>query len=177
MMAKNSTRTSDARSEAAIKSSNELATGAKELQATTKEVVRQHRPGQPTKFTHERWEAILECVATFGDLIEACDKPDMPNVGTIYKWMRANPQLKEDMRSAWEMFTYVGNSVNNNILSGGKLSTGDFRRDEALAAQNRWFMSKTNRRDFGDKQQIEHVHYEPVIIDVTATQGPGGDGV
>ena len=123
------------------------------MQTTTKKVARKR--GQPTKFTPERWQHILETVATYGDLIEACDKPDMPNVRTIYRWMEANPELKDQLRGAWEMFSMLGHSVNVNILRGGKLSTQDFRRDEALAAQNRWFMSKTNRRDFGDKQLVD----------------------
>lgn len=154
-----------------------LAKGAKALQATAKKEARKRKPHGNSKFSEAKWTAILECVATYGDLIEACDKPDMPSVITIYRWMRENPDLKDDMRQAWDSFTMIGNSVNNNILRGGKLSTGDFRRDEALAAQNRWFMSKTNRRDFGDKQQIDVVHHEPVILDGIIIDGEGGDGV
>jgi hypothetical protein len=153
-----------------------LAAGAMELKATVQQEVRQRRPGI-TKFTDEKWNRVLECVATYGDLISACDHPDMPSVATLYHWMRQNPELQEDMRQAWHMFSMIGHSVNNNILQGGKLSTGDFRRDEALAAQNRWFMGKTNRRDFGEKTQVDVVHHEPVIIDGTIIEGPGGDGV
>ncbi len=171
-MAKNSKTT---KSEAQLAIGQQMATGSKALQTTTKKVARKR--GQPTKFTPERWQHILETVATYGDLIEACDKPDMPNVRTIYRWMEANPELKDQLRGAWEMFSMLGHSVNNNILRGGKLSTGDFRRDEALAAQNRWFMSKTNRRDFGDKQQVDVIHHDPVILDGIIIDGDGGDGV
>jgi hypothetical protein len=154
-----------------------LAKGAKALQTTAKKEVRKRKPHGNSKFCPKKWAKIMECVATYGDLIEACDKPDYPSIATVYRWMEANPELKDDLRRAWDMFTMIGNSVNNNILRGGKLSTGDFRRDEALAAQNRWFMSKTNRRDFGDKQQVDVIHHDPVILDGIIIDGDGGDGV
>jgi hypothetical protein len=154
-----------------------LAKGAKALQTVVKKEVRKRKPHGNSKFCPKKWEKIMECIATYGDLIEACDKPDMPSIRTVYRWMEKEPSLKDDMRRAWESFTMIGHSVNNNILRGGKLSTGDFRRDEALAAQNRWFMAKTNRRDFGDKQQVDVVHHQPVILDGIILEGEGGDGV
>lgn len=35
------------------------------------------------------------------------------------------------------------------------MSTQDFRRDEAIVANNRWFMGKTSTRLFGDKKQVD----------------------
>lgn len=154
-----------------------LAAASKALQTVVKKEARKSKPHGNSKFSEKKWNTLLETVATYGDLIEACDKPDMPNLRSVYRWMEKDPALKDDLRRAWEMFTMIGNSVNVNILRGGKLSTGDFRRDEALAAQNRWFMSKTNRRDFGDKQQIDVVHHDPVILDGIIINGDGGDGV
>lgn len=168
-------KTTKAKSPAQLAIASEIAAGAMALKETVQKEARKR--GAPSTFTQEKWDRILEIVATYGDLIQACDAPDMPNLSTIYNWMRKNPELKDDMRDAWEMFSMIGNSVNNNILAGGKLSTGDFRRDEALAAQNRWFMSKTNRRDFGDKQQVDVVHHQPVILDSNVIQGELGDGV
>lgn len=164
------------KSEAAKLAQATLATGAKDLQATVQQTLAPKR-GQPTTFTQEKWDAILECVASYGDLIEICQRPDMPSHATLYRWMRDNPKLKDDMRGAWEAFSMIGHSVNNNILRGGVLSTGDFRRDEALASQNRWFMSKTNRRDFGDKVQVEHTVQEPFILEGTLLDNDTDDGV
>lgn len=152
---------------------NELQkSGAQALVATVHEVVQQPKKRGPKgKFTREKWERILETIATYGDLIEVCSEPDMPAIGTLYTWIRENPALKDEIRGAWEMFSMVGHSVNNNILRGGILSTGDRQRDVELAANNRWHMSKTNRRDFGDKTQIDVTHHEPVYIDIGAIQG------
>ena len=50
---------------------------------------------------------------------------------------------------------YLAHSVNDNILRGGSRSTGDFRRDEAIVQNNRWFMGKTSGRIFNEKLQVE----------------------
>lgn len=146
------------------------ADAAKEVKATIHEESKP-KVGQPTKFNPELWERILVAVATYQDLIEICGEPDMPAVSTVYRWMRERPELKEDMRDAWEMFSYLGKSYNNNILRGGRMSTGEFRRDEALVSDNRWFMSKTNRRDFGDRQQIDVTVQEPYVIETWMLPG------
>lgn len=123
------------------------------------------RPGQPTKFSRDLWERVLEAVATYQDLIEICTADDMPAVSTIYRWMREDPLLKEEMRDAWEMFSMLGKSYNQNVLRGGKMSSGDVRRDIELANDNRWFMAKTNRRDFGDKTLVQVETVEPFVLE------------
>lgn len=135
------------------------------------------RPGQPTKFTPELWNEILEHIAGYGDLVEICSRPDMPSVSTVQRWYRGNDELYDQMRRAWYDHSMLGHAANINILRGGVLSTGDWRRDEALVMENRWFMSKTNRRDFGDKVQVDVVEHLPVILDWNVIAGDGGDGV
>lgn len=121
--------------------------------------------GQPTKFTQELWEEVLEYVATYGDLVEICAKSDMPVVSTVRRWYRERPELWDDMRQAWMEATLLGHSVNINILRGGIMSTGDFRRDEALVRANMWHMGKTNRRDFGDKTLVQVETVEPFVLE------------
>lgn len=149
----------------------EKAKSAQEIKNTIHEACKPKR-GQPTKFTPELWERVLEAVATYQDLIEICSEPDMPAVSTIYRWMRQDKALLDDMRGAWEMFSMLGKSYNTNILREGKLSTGDFRRDEALVADNRWFMGKTNRRDFGDKTTVDLNSTVQITVPDWAAQVP-----
>lgn len=176
-MAKNTTQTQSGRprskrSETALVVQAAKAEAAIELKNDVAEVVKRKR-GQPTKFTQEKWELILEAVATYQDLVEICQQPDMPSVQTIYRWMRESPELKQDMRDAWEMFSMIGKSVNNNILRGGILSSGDKQRDFELASDNRWFMGKTNRRDFGDKVQVDVVEHKVFMLPGDAIDGEG----
>lgn len=55
---------------------------------------------QPTKFTPEPWNEILEHIAGYGDLIEICSRPDVPSVSTVRRWYRGNDKLYEQMRRA-----------------------------------------------------------------------------
>ncbi|WP_343545714.1 hypothetical protein [Sphingomonas paucimobilis] len=140
--------------------------GSKEVKAKAQETIRA-KPGQPTKFTPELWDQILEAVATYQDLIEICSRDDMPSTVTIYHWMKNDPALKEDMRGAWEMFSMIGHSINKNILRGGVLSSGDVRRDIEMASDNRWHMGKTNRRDFGEKTVVQVENAGPFVLDAS----------
>ncbi len=150
----------------------EKATSCKAIKADIHEATKPKR-GQPTKFSQELWERVLEAVATYQDLIEICSADDMPAVTTIYRWMRENPELKEDMRGAWEMFSMLGKSYNQNVLRGGIMSSGDTRRDIELANDNRWFMAKTNRRDFGDKTLVQVETVEPFVLEGWMLPGGG----
>jgi hypothetical protein len=160
------------KSQAAKAVQNGLAVGAKELKSEVQAIVKRKR-GQPTKFTPEKWERILQCVASYGDLIEVCQEPDMPAVTTVGDWIRRDAELMEDMRKAWQVFSMIGYSVNNNVLRGGVLSTGDKARDIEVAANNRWMMGKTNRRDFGDKTVIQVETAEPWVLEGYLL--PGGE--
>lgn len=131
-----------------------MAAGAKTIQD---DVVKQTRGkrGQPTKFTPELWGEIIDRIACYENILDICADDHMPHYMTVRAWYRANPQLKADMESAWLDASYLGHSVNDNILRGGVLSTGDFRRDEAIVQNNRWFMGKTSKRLFGDKTTVD----------------------
>lgn len=157
---------------AAQTSQPRLARGAKKLKGEIQEQVK-GKPGQPTKFTPEVWEKILEHIAGYGDLIEICSLPDMPAVSTVQRWYRGNEVLYDQMRAAWYDHSMLGHAANINILRGGALSTGDWRRDEALVQENRWFMGKTNRRDFGDKVQVDVVAHQVFVLPGDAIEGQG----
>ncbi|MCI1142154.1 hypothetical protein MOP88_07345 [Sphingomonas sp. WKB10] len=141
-----------------------MSRGSKAVKAAAQQTIQPKR-GQPTKFSPELWQEVLEAVATYQDLIDICSRKDMPSTVTIYKWMKDDPKLKEEMREAWEMFSMLGHSINNNILRGGVLSSGDTRRDIEMAANNRWHMARTNRRDFGDRQQVEVSIQDPFVVE------------
>ena len=158
--------------QAALETQQNLSAGAVALQAEVTGIAKRG-VGQPSKFTREKWEEVLEHIACYGDLIDICSRPDMPAVSTVRRWYREDPALKAEFREAWEEASLLGHSVNTNILRGGILSTGDFRRDEALAANNRWFMSKTNRRDFGDKVQVEVTAVQVFVMPNDAIDGEG----
>jgi hypothetical protein len=131
-----------------------MAQGAKTIQAETVAKAKGKR-GQPTKFTPELWREIIDRVACCENILDICSEPHMPSYMTVRGWYRADPALKAEMEKAWEDAAYLMHYVNDSMLAGGTMSTQDFRRDEARAANNRWFMGKTFRRVFGDKQTVD----------------------
>lgn len=135
------------------------------------------KPGQPTKFTQELWDEIIDRLAACENIADICADEGMPSFYTVRKWWRANPALKREVEEAWIDASYFMHYVNDSMLAGGVMSTGDFKRDAERAANNRWFMGKANRGLFGDKVQVDVVEYQPVIIDMSIIEGEGGDGV
>ncbi|WP_454883980.1 terminase small subunit-like protein [Sphingomonas oryzagri] len=154
-----------------------LATGAKDIQAKTQQQTQRKR-GQPTMFTPELWEEVMERVSCGHNLLDICDEKDKPAYSTVNRWMREKPELRADMEQAWIDSTYLSHFVNDSVLRGGVMSTGDFRRDEAIVTNNRWFMGKVHRRIFGDKQTVDLNQTVSVTIPAwaTALPAPSEDG-
>lgn len=148
------THEQSARKRASKVAQTRLAEGARTIQADVVSGTKR-KPGQPTKFTQPLWDEIIDRIACYENIIDICDDARMPSYMTVRGWYRTNPELKAQIEEAWVDASYLGHFVNDNILRQGSRSTGDFRRDEAIVANNRWFMGKTSRRLFGDKQTVD----------------------
>lgn len=156
--------TQKSRSDNSKRTQQRMAAGAKTIQ---NDVVKRTRgkPGQPTKFTPELWAEILDRIACYENILDICADDHMPHYMTVRAWYRADAKLKADIEEAWVDAGYLGHAVNDNILRGGVMSTGDFRRDEAIVQNNRWFMGKTSQRLFGDKSKVEVTIHEPFVLE------------
>ncbi len=129
--------------------------------------------GQPTKFTQELWDEIIDRLAACENIADICADDGMPSFYTVRKWWRANPDLKREVEEAWIDASYFMHYVNDSMLAGGAMSTGDFKRDAERAANNRWFMAKANRRLFGDKVQVDVVEHKVFMLPGDAIDGEG----
>lgn len=134
------------------------------------------RPGQPTLFSQELWETILDRIACGDSLLSICQAADMPGYSTVQGWARKNPDLRAELNVAAEHGAYAIDDANEDILRGGVLSTGNFHRDKELVAHNRWRQAKMNRR-FAEKVQVDHVQHLPVILPIEALATDNSDGV
>jgi hypothetical protein len=134
------------------------------------------RAGQPTKRTDEVVEEILDRIANGESLINICQDDHLPGYSTFNRWQREDPELLSMVDVAYQFHARTMDDMADSILCGGIGSTGDFKRDEARVGHLRYRLGKLNRR-FAEKQQIDVIHHEPVIIDMQIIEGPGGDGV
>jgi len=134
------------------------------------------RPGQPTKRSDDLVNSILDKIACGRSLMSICGEEDMPGYSTFRRWMRDDPQLREAVYLAYEEHAETLDDLADDILSGGPTSTGNIIRDKERVSHLRWRLGKLNRR-FREKQQIDIVQHQPVILDWTTIEGEGGDGV
>lgn len=134
------------------------------------------RPGQPTTRTPEIVDTVLNRIACGRSLMSICGEDDMPGYSTFRGWMRNDPELREAVMIAYEEHAETLDDLADDILSGGVASTGNIIRDKERVAHLRWRLGKLNKR-YREKQQIDVVQVQPVIIDYHVYQGEGGDGV
>jgi hypothetical protein len=143
----------------------------------TKELT-QPRPGQPTKRTAKIVEEIASRLACGEALTMICMDAHMPGLRTVQTWQNEDPELRVLFNSAREEGAYVLDDVAELIarrIPG--VSTGDYRYDDLLVSVLAQRKRYANRARFGDKQQVEVTHFDPIIIDTMVLKGPGGDGI
>lgn len=132
--------------------------------------------GQPTKRSKKVVDEILNRIADGESLLAICQDAHLPGYSTFNRWCREDPVLDEQVLEAYRWHARTIDDMIDDMLAGGPTSCGDFKRDTERAAHLRWRLGKLNRR-FGDKQQIDVVTYEPVVLGEMILRGPGGDGV
>jgi hypothetical protein len=96
----------------------------------------------------------------------------------VQTWQNEDPELRVLFNSAREEGAYVLDDVAELIarrIPG--VSTGDYRYDDLLVSVLAQRKRYANRARFGDKQQVEVTHFDPIIIDTMVLKGPGGDGI
>lgn len=136
------------------------------------------KPGQPTKRTPELIEDMCLRLMRGSSLLMVCQREDMPGYSTVMRWCKDDPDLLAQFDSAREMTAYTIDEFNEIIARGiAPYSTGDYRRDEMLVGINNQRKRHLNRKRFVDKVQMDVVQHQPVILDLSVIQGPGGDGV
>ena len=112
--------------------------------------------GQPTIINDELIEQICERVMAGESVTQICHDPSMPARSTIQRWKREYPEVKARIEEAYEYWADVIDDVNEDILRGGIMSTGNLVRDIELVKYSKWRMSKRNRTQFGDTLDVKH---------------------
>ena len=129
----------------------------------------------------DEWRSILpehiEAIKTrllAGDTLGRVCKRLGINRASVVRHIHENPELLEQYL-AWKAFgTHM---LYENLL--------DLPFDETMSDADKMlyykvvsnYAPKMNRKDYGDKVQIEHQMPQPVILDMDIIEGDGGDGV
>lgn len=146
----------------------EIASTVAETGQAIRELTRA-KMGQPTKRTEEIVLQILTRISCGESLLQVCQDDDMPGYSTFRRWEREDPELRAAMDAAYEDHARTIDEINEDILRGGIMSTGDRLRDMALVDYNKWKLGKHARRKFGENVKVEHTHrVEPIVLPIEA---------
>ncbi|HKY53344.1 MAG TPA: hypothetical protein VJM08_03520 [Anaerolineales bacterium] len=118
---------------------------------------------QPYILTPELIDAICDRIMAGESLTQVCYDPEMPARSTVQRWLKENPSVKTLIDEAYEYWADVIDDINEDILRGGIMSTGNIVRDVELVKHNRWRQSKRNRKQYGDKVELNHTSDQIVI--------------
>jgi len=131
--------------------------------------------GRPTKYNKRLADKICNALADGKSLRKICNPKDMPNRGTVYRWLgenekfnnqyaRAKREMAEDM--AEEILeiaddTSMDMGFKKSEDKDGKGATPfvdkeNIQRSRVRIDTRKWLMSKLIPKKYGDKQEIEH---------------------
>jgi hypothetical protein len=137
-----------------------------------------NRVGQPTKRTEAIIDEICLRLACGEALTMICNDPLMPGYRTVQTWKNKDSELQSRFNEAREEGTYVLDDIAELIArKHPDFATGDFRYDDLLVGVLAQRKRYANRKRFDDRQTVDVVHHQAVILDMGVIEGEGGDGV
>ena len=107
---------------------------------------------RPSDFTPEKANAICELLMEGRSLRSICAQDDMPSQTTVFRWLNAQPQFREQYAHARDnqADTYADRAV-DEALTAEDASIGRLRMD-AL----KWAAGKLAPKRYGDKLDLSH---------------------
>lgn len=114
-----------------------------------------NKQGRQTEYTPELGERICELITCRVSLDRICEMPEMPSVGTIYKWLRAVPSFNEAYSRARELRADARADCIDELHD--KLARGEIDPTTArvLFDMERWQASKEKPGRYGDSIKTE----------------------
>lgn len=132
---------------------------------------------RPTKFAQAKADAICERLAEGESLRAICAGGDMPNKATVFRWLAAHDEFRDQYALAREsqadaLFDeilhiadtqQIGQKVKKLANGKKEISSGDMIEHRRLQVDARkWMAGKLNPKKYGDK--IEHDHTGQVVM-------------
>lgn len=128
---------------------------------------------RPSDFTQEKANAICELLMEGRSLRSICAQDDMPSQTTVFRWLNAQPQFREQYAHARDnqADTYADRAV-DEALTAEDASIGRLRMD-AL----KWAAGKLAPKRYGDKLDLSHsgqIQITKVVRELVDPNDPHG---
>lgn len=119
-------------------------------------------PGRPTIYTPELIDSICERVADGESMRKICRDEQMPAMTTIFRWLRENPEFREQYEAATDMRadSFAEDMLDiadipPQINEKGGVDSGDVAHMRLRIDTRKWIASKLKPKKYGDKIEQE----------------------
>lgn len=110
--------------------------------------------GRPSSFIQEVADDICMLIARGESLRKICERPGMPAMSSIFKWLNENKEFSEQYARAREN---QADFLLEEMLEISDLATPEDVSVAKLRVDARkWYITKVAPKKYGDKQAIEH---------------------
>lgn len=128
----------------------------------TKSKTTSRRVGRPSSYTQEKADLICELLAEGKSLRSVLrDNPDLPDMKTIFKWMREHEIfLQQYARAKQEAADAMAEEIleiaddDSKDKVEGKSDMGVIMRSRVRIDTRKWLMSKMKPKKYGDKLDL-----------------------
>lgn len=117
--------------------------------------------GRPTDFTQEIADEICELIADGTSLRKICDRPDMPNKATVFRWLAAHQTFSDQYAHARDsqadtLFDDVLAIADQYDSAADKLDVDHIQRAKLRIDARKWMAGKLRPKKYGEKLELEH---------------------
>lgn len=145
-----------------------------------------HRPllpvGRPTDYSQELADRICEQLAIGKSLRTTCKADDMPEIRSIFRWLRLYPNFSQQYAKAkeesadalFEETIDIADDGSNDWMDnndpdnpGYRLNGEHYQRSRLRVDTRKWMLSKIKPKKYGDK--IEHEHSGKLSLEQLVT--------
>lgn len=127
--------------------------------------------GRPSDFTPEVAGAICELLSEGSSLRSICDADDMPSMSTVFRWLAASEEFREQYARARELqadtlfdeILEIADDARNDWMErrgeedAGWVANGEhIQRSRLRLDARKWMAGKLRPKKYGDKVDHEH---------------------
>lgn len=136
--------------------------------------------GRPSSFTPELADHICACLAEGRSMRSVCRDEGMPDLSTVFRWLRTNDGFREQYARATEE---RGEALADEIVDiadmppaykttaeGTSIDPADVANRKLQIDTRKWVASKLKPKKYGD--QVEHKHTGNVALGLVIHEKP-----
>lgn len=127
--------------------------------------------GRPSEFTQEIADKICERLADGESLRSICEAEEMPSKTTVFRWLNANPDFRDQYARAREVqadtlfddILDIADNARNDWMerrgeddAGWQVNGENIRRSQVRIEARKWMAGKLRPKVYGDKIDVNH---------------------